>query len=72
MLELESEMVGDLRCARSVRPLVDERLSLLPEMLRRNAEQPPSPRRHLTLVSSGPGRPADADYVPTKRGIGAA
>ena len=72
MLELETEVVGDLRCARSVRPLGDERLSLLPEMLRRGAEQPAPARRHLTLVSTGPGRAADVDYSPRKRGIGAA
>lgn len=56
MLVLETEVVGDLRCARNVRPLSDHSLPLLPEMLRRGTAEGAPSRRHLKVVASGPGR----------------
>lgn len=60
MLELETEVVGDLRCARKVRHLTDERLPLLPELLRRGTGERAAARRHLTVVASGPRRAVPA------------
>ena len=46
LLELETEKVGDLRCARKVRTLSDSSMTLLPEILRQRCSKAP----HLSLV----------------------
>lgn len=73
MLELETEVVGDLRCARKVRPLNDQHLSLLPELLRRGTAERDTSARHLKVVASGPGRaPAIGapEALPQRRSVG--
>lgn len=73
MVELETEVVGDLRCARKVRPLTEQRLSLLPELLRRGTAERAAAPRHLKVVASGPGRaavPASASEPVRDRGLG--
>lgn len=46
LLQLETEKVGDLRCARNVRRLSDTSMTLLPEILRKRSAKAP----HLALV----------------------
>lgn len=60
MVELEDEVVGELRCARRVRALTDDRLPLLPELLRRKSSESGPSTRHLMVVASGPGPSAPA------------
>lgn len=50
LLELESEMVGELRYARQVSMLTEKGCLHLPELLRQNSEEGSSP--HLRIVSS--------------------
>lgn len=76
MVELEDEVVGELRCARRVRPLTEDRLPLLPELLRRGrSDSAPSPR-HLMVVSNRPGPVAppveQPASMPRKRALGLA
>lgn len=52
LLELESEMVGELRYARKVSMLSEQGCVHLPEMLRISGEMPSGNTRHLRLVSS--------------------
>lgn len=75
LLQLETEVVGDLRCARKVRPLSESRLSLLPELLRRGTGERAASARHLTVVASGPGRASAESAEPRHRrsaGLGVA
>lgn len=52
MVELEAEDVGELRCARRVRLLKDERLPLLPELLRRGRGGSGSAPRLMVVSNS--------------------
>lgn len=67
LVELEDEVVGELRCARRVRPLTDERLPLLPELLRRREGDSGSSPRHLVVVSNGPGPAAAVVEKPVRQ-----
>ena len=75
ILELETELVGELRCARKVQPLTNARLPLLPELLRRSRGGPDAPSRHLMVVASGSGRAPAKDKtarLPRRSNLGVA
>ncbi|MFV0386730.1 hypothetical protein [Paracoccus sp. (in: a-proteobacteria)] len=52
LLELESEMVGELRYARRVSLLTERGFPQLPEILRKTGDAADSEAQHLRLVSS--------------------